>query len=204
MMRIARAPFFLIPLCLLPCGCQSPDVSSPEAPGPEPAAHEDTASSFLPETQPAAGALPDPARPTLSTPQRPEDFARWERDPARAKRKSELLGRPLLILFTGLSWSSNAKLLGEEVFLSKSFNRLARENLTLLYLDFPQNPREAPAALQQFKTYYDVRGFPSVLILHPDGSTAYRRTGYVPGKAQDYFRELENAVRQLHGGKAND
>lgn len=185
----------MVPLVL--CSCRAPSALSAGESGaatPEP---PDDSTSFLPEDPSQPGASPETPRPTLSSPQRPEDFARWERDPARAKRKSELLGRPLLILFTGLSWSTNAKLLGEEVFLSKSFNRLAREHLTLLYLDFPQNPREAPAALQQFKTYYDVRGFPSVLILRPDGSVAYRRTGYVPGKAQDYFRELETAVRQL-------
>jgi hypothetical protein len=186
---MARVVFVSASALLLLCACQAPSGAS--ATSSEGA--DATTASFLPDhTSP-----PEAPRPALSTPDRPEDFAKWERDPARAKRKSELLDRPLLILFTGLSWSSNAKLLGEEVFLSKSFNGLARENLTLLYLDFPQNPRDAHPALQQFKEYYDVRGFPTVLILNPDGSVGYRRTGYVPGKAQDYFRELETAIRKL-------
>ncbi len=188
-MRTVRDVFLSAFALTLLCACQSPSGAiEPDA------GHEGTTTkSFFPDS----GSQPEAPRPTLSTPDRPEDFAKWERDPARAKRKSELLKRPLLILFTGLSWSSNAKLLGEEVFLSKSFNGLARENLTLLYLDFPQNPRDAAPALQKFKEYYDVRGFPTVLILNSDGTVAYRRTGYVPGKAQDYFRELETAILRL-------
>jgi len=37
--------------------------------------------------------------------------------------------------------------------LSKSFDALARENLTLLYLDFPQNPSDAQPEVQRFKDY---------------------------------------------------
>lgn len=174
--------------------CQAPTAGNDETTD-QPPEHTQEA-SFLPDDADPAP-LPDTTRPPISTPERPEDFAKWERDPLRAKRKSELLRRPLLILFTGLEWSTNARLLGEEVFLSKSFNALARENLTLLYLDFPQNPRDAPESLQQFKEYYRVKGCPSVVILKPDGSVAYRRSGYTPGKAQDYFRDLEGAVRAL-------
>jgi hypothetical protein len=100
----------------------------------------------------------------------------------------------LLVLFTGLEWSENARLLGEEVFLSKSFNALAREHLVLLFLDFPQNPGEAPEALRRFKEHYRVSGFPSVLLLSPDGTVLHRQPGYRPGRAQDYFEELRAAV----------
>lgn len=179
------------------CGCQAP--SPPDAPADAASPGE---TSFLPQDsvnhpapdETSASATP---RPPLSSPSRPEDFARWERDPARAKRKSELLNRPLLILFTGLSWSDNARKLGEEVFLSKSFNALARERLTLLYLDFPENARDAPQPVQYFKDYYKVQGIPSVVILQKDGTVAYRKTGYVPGKAQDYFNDLKTAVESL-------
>ena len=185
--------------CGLVSSCQSPSAAAASAANPPP---EDTAAFLPPDVASASSRSPESSepvgpRPALSTPVKPEDFARWERDPARAKRKSELLNRPLLVLFTGLSWSSNARLLGEEVFLSKSFNTLAREHLTLLYLDFPQNPSDAPPEVQRFKNYYEVKGLPSVIILTSDGKIGYRRTGYAPGKAQDYFKELEKAVLGL-------
>jgi hypothetical protein len=200
---------FLLPrLSVVPClvalallgACKVQDPSPGDSGATDDDASSDAA-SFLPDgsespPSPDPAAAPD-SRPPLSSPEKPEDFARWERDPVRAKRKSELLDRPLLVLFTGLAWSTNARRLGEEVFLSKSFNALARDRLTLLYLDFPQNTRDAPQALQYFKDYYKVQGLPSVIILQKDGTVAFRKTGYVPGKAKDYFAELEKAVQAL-------
>ena len=203
LVRLSPVKLPVFPPAALACalivlsGCQAPP--SGPAPGDLPAPDSGTA-SFLPQDsalQPSEAPANAPPRPPLSSPEHPEDFARWERDPARAKRKSELLHRPLLILFTGLSWSANARKLGEEVFLSKSFNALARERLTLLYLDFPQNARDAPQTLQYFKEYYKVQGLPSVVILNEDGTVGFRKTGYVPGKAQDYFNELKTAVESL-------
>ena len=185
---------------ILLASCKVRDDKAGNPGGSEASPPSDSA-SFLPQES-GATPSPDPAeapasRPPLSSPDKPEDFARWERDPVRAKRKSELLDRPLLVLFTGLAWSTNARRRGEEVFLSKSFNALARDRLTVLYLDFPPNTRDAPQAMQYFKDYYKVQGLPSVLILQKDGTVAFRKTGYVPGKAKDYFAELEKAVQAL-------
>jgi len=77
--------------------------------------------------------------------------------------------------------------------LSKSFDALARENLTLLYLDFPQNPvTPSPRSSVQglLPKSKESRGDDPA----SDGKVGYRRTGSTPGKAQDYFKELEKAV----------
>jgi len=179
-------------------GTTSADGTTEDAPAPDSDSDSDSDSdpfSFLPDDMtPDASEASESARPALSTPDRPEDFARWERHPVRARDKARALKRPLLVLFTGLAWSENARLLGEEVFLSKSFNALAREHLVLLFLDFPQNPGAAPEALQRFKEHYRVSGIPSILLLSTDGTVLHRQSGYPPGKAQDYFAELRAAV----------
>jgi len=155
--------------------------------------------SFLPDELDPANAGPEGPPNQGRRDLKAEEYAHWETNPARAMSKARALDRPLLLLFTALSWSRNARLLGEEVFLSRSFNELARKHLVIVYLDFPKNTSEAPRSHRKLKKHYDVSGLPAVVLVDGEGRLLFETTGYTPGKARDYFRELEDAVLAAGG-----
>ncbi len=174
----------LMPACLSRDEGGSPDPASDGSAPTE-------AGSFLPSDLPPAQPSPPPPGANL----RPEEVARWERNPDRAFHKAKALDRPLLMLFTGLAWSENARTLGDEVFLSRSFNAFARQELALAFLDYPRNPSNAPPALRKLKERFRVSGFPTIIVLDPSGLEIHRQTGYAEGKPRDYFEELHRALK---------
>lgn len=107
---------------------------------------------------------------------------------ARAKE------RPLLILFTALEWSANARALGDEVFLAEPFNDFARDHLTLVFLDYPRRSSMAPASAIRLKEHYAVRGYPSVVVVDQAGKEIYHKTGYSIGKPERFLQQLKNAI----------
>ena len=153
------------------------------------------ADSFLPENleRNAQTARPQPdEKPKF-------ELATWDRNPSRAISKAKALKRPLMLLFTGLSWNENAYKLSHEVFLTKTFNEFASEHLILSFLDYPQSLIDAPDSMRAMKEKYKVHGYPTLLLLDPNGLEIYRRSGYRPGRARDYFNELRLAVLEARG-----
>ncbi len=179
-------------LTLILAGCATDEEQPAEAdaaPAEEP--------SFLPQGfDPGAGIASTPS----NLPERDYSsiqFVGWERHPGRAMQAARSQQRPLLILFTALAWNENAKKLGDEVFLSRTFNNFARKNLVLSFLDYPQSVGQAPDSMRMMKERYEVTGFPTLLLLDHAGKELWRRKGYVPGKARDYFEELQTAVERI-------
>jgi len=126
-------------------------------------------------------------------------FAKWETNPSRALSKAKGLDRPVLLLFTALDWSPNARKLGDEVFASQSFNDFAHENLVLTYLDYPRDKLKTPDSMRRAKEKFSVTGYPTLLLLNPDGSEMFRKTGYLAGKSRDYFKEIREEVLLARG-----
>lgn len=211
-------PALLLALPLALCGCltielgSSKDETEAEADaeaeaGQNPAAAADLADfpdggSFLPENLTSAATT---ATPQLADHQQKPEFriAKWDRNPSRAISKAKALDRPLLILFTALGWNENAVLLSTEVFMSKTFNEFAGEHLILSYLDYPKTLTAAPDSIRAMKEKYQVHGYPTILLLDPKGNELYRDSGYIPGRARDYFSELRAATLEFRGVPAD-
>jgi hypothetical protein len=154
--------------------------------------------SFLPkELRPDATVGTPPPR----EPEKASDFrvAKWDENPSRAIRKADALGRPMLLLFTALEWNENAHKLGNEVFLTKTFNEFANEHLILTFLDYARKPLDIPDVLRAMKKQYKVTGFPTLLLLDSKGKEIFRKTGYRPGRARDYFNELRMETLAFRG-----
>ncbi len=124
------------------------------------------------------------------------DSAWWEINPSFAFARSQLLQRPLLLLFTG-EWNSRAVALSDEVFASKSFSDLAKERLVVCYLKYPRNITEASAANRRLKEKFKVRGYPNVLLFHPNGELVSGIRGYRTGRPVDYFHRLKSEVSSI-------
>jgi thioredoxin-related protein len=101
----------------------------------------------------------------------------------------------LLILadFSGSDWCGWCIKLDKEVFSQKTFLDYAKDNFVLLMIDFPKSKKiDAATKLQnqQLAQKYQIKGFPTVLILDADGKVI-KQTGYVAGGAEAYIKHLK-------------
>lgn len=126
---------------------------------------------------------------------RPAQRGEWLEDFAQAQDIARALKRPLLVDFTGSDWCGWCTRLKEEVFSTPTFTAYAQRHFVLVQLDFPRL-KEQPAALRQqnaaLARHYEIQSFPTVLLLHPDG-TPLQRMGYVPGGPEAFLHRLESA-----------
>ena len=105
---------------------------------------------------------------------------------ALALAKTE--NKPILVDFTGSDWCVWCMKLKSDVFSQPEFQSWAKDNVVLLELDFP---RQIP---QDEATKQANDGFPTVVLLNPDGGEK-ARTGYRKGGAVAYIQYLKQLLQ---------
>lgn len=113
-------------------------------------------------------------------------------DEATAKAKAE--GKDLLVDFTGSDWCVWCHRLDDEVFSTAEFKEYAAANFVTVALDFPNDPEikaqvPNPERNSELSEKYGVTGFPTVLLMTPDG-VVYGKTGYRAGGPEGYIENL--------------
>ncbi len=144
-----------------------------------------------------AGAAP--AAPPAAAAAEPEWFADFDKavEAAKAQKKD------LLVDFTGSDWCGWCVKLHDEVFSKAEFKAAAPKDFVLVALDFP-NGEEAKAKVpnpqrnQELAQKYEIRGFPSILVIDAEG-TVIAQTGYMPGGPKPY---VENLAKIRTAGRA--
>lgn len=109
----------------------------------------------------------------------------------QATRENKLL----LLDFTGSDWCGWCQKLDAETFSRPEFRDYAGKNLVLVQVDFPMHkslPDDVKEANLALKKKYAVRGFPTVLVVKPDGTVLWEQRGYAPGGPN----AMINAVNQ--------
>jgi thioredoxin-related protein len=99
---------------------------------------------------------------------------------ALAQKESKLV----LLDFTGSDWCPTCKLLDEDVFSKKEFSDYAKQNLVLVQVDFPAQKKQAAALVRAndaLQEKYKIIGFPTLVVLKPDGKVVWNKPGYVEG-----------------------
>jgi len=123
----------------------------------------------------------------------------WCPDFDRAMAKARETGRPLLVAFVGSDWCLWSQRMAREIFDDAEFKAFAARQVVAYKADFPIQ-QELPPAVKSRNAglirQYKVSGFPSVLLLKPDG-TLIARTGYARGGAHAYVAHLN----RLLGGR---
>jgi len=120
----------------------------------------------------------------------------WLVDYAQALTTAKAQAKPVLIDFTGSDWCSWCMKLDQEVFSKEEFKTYAAKKLILLKADFPRRkalPAQQQAQNEQLATKYGIQGFPTVIVLKPDGSKV-GELGYTPGGPKAFIAELEKVV----------
>lgn len=121
----------------------------------------------------------------------------WGEDMAKAKAEALASKKYLFLDFTGSDWCSWCKKIDKDIFAKEEFMTLAKEKLVLVEVDFPEG-KTLPAAVKSqneaLKQTFKVQGFPTLVLLSPEGKEVRRWEGYVPG--------LVGELRSALDGKA--
>jgi protein disulfide-isomerase len=114
--------------------------------------------------------------------------AEWTTDYKAALAQAKSQKKLVLLDFTGSDWCGYCQLLDKEVFTQSSFKNFADKNYILVTIDFPHS-RELPADQKEqndtLAKKFKVDGYPTLIVLKPDGTELGRQEGYDPGSGPD-------------------
>jgi thioredoxin-related protein len=119
--------------------------------------------------------------------------ANWSTDFAKAQAQAKAEDKLLLLDFTGSDWCGWCRVLWQEVFSQPEFEEYAKKNLVLVTVDFP---RAKPLSVevrrqnQSLAQKFEIRGFPTIVILNGDGKLV-GLLGYGPGGPAAFIRQLK-------------
>jgi len=120
----------------------------------------------------------------------------WQTDYDAALRQAAAENKYVLVDFAGSDWCGWCIKLDKEVFSQPEFTAYAKENLIMVLLDFPRSkpqPDEIKAKNNQLAEQYGIQGFPTVLILDPQGKVV-KRTGYQQGGPGLYIEMIKGVI----------
>lgn len=109
------------------------------------------------------------------------DPGQWTMDYTAALAKAAESGLPLLLNFTGSDWCGWCRLMDKQVFSTGDWQAWARDNLILVWIDFPKDKNLVPDKYRErndaLSQQYGVRGFPTYFVLDSDGRTVLGTAG---------------------------
>ena len=154
----------------------------------------------------------DPDNPDASLPELGNLLAQskrgpWEESETVAKQRSAREGKPLLIWFTDSESSPMCKALYQELFSVNDFGTWAAEKLIRLKVDAYVKITDPDMSLgtaedrrirvmsynAEIKKRYKVMGFPSMVMVSPNGEVVGRYRGYKRGGAEYLWGQLKHA-----------
>lgn len=192
------ATILLLLLLLLAAGCRTTPPADPDAAGEgEEAEADDLSDADLALLAGAEGQLPD-ALPEFV--EGGEELDAWDTGPDApaggwlrsgevAKSRARLAGLPLVV------WMSHGKsgpdqMLAAEVMGTGMRQRLDRSAIGLR-IDYSNDEVRRSKYYRTIRDRYEPRGFPTVLVILPDGTEVARRTGYEQNTAEEWLRVID-------------
>ena len=130
----------------------------------------------------------------------------WGTDLAAAKEQAAKENKPILLLFTGSDWCGACIALHKEVFDKVRFAAYARDKFIPVEIDCPHGNKmseEQKKANNDLAEKMHVEGFPSVLVLTPQGTVAGGFVGSqdFAGVQEDLDIALKNVKTITDAGK---
>lgn len=135
---------------------------------------------------------------------KPKSKSSWLVSYSEARRESMRTGKPVLMWFTRTPASPICARIQREVFGKHDFGDWANEELIRLKVDISggseqkgrieEDVAEKRKYAQKLKKQYQVLGYPTVILLQPDGGVYLRERGYKKGGKKEFWNKLKNGV----------
>jgi thiol:disulfide interchange protein len=117
----------------------------------------------------------------------------WGTSLKEAIKEAKAANRPILVDFTGSNWCPPCKALTKQVLDTPEFIQWASDKVVLLKADFPRGKEQDAETKKQnaeLAKKYQIRGFPTVMLISAKGKEFSRHVGY-NGNPEPWKKELE-------------
>lgn len=126
----------------------------------------------------------------------------WIADFDEAVKVAKAEKKDLFVDFTGSDWCGWCIRLNKEVFDHEEFLTAIKKDFVLVSLDYPRDPEVKakvpnPARNAELAKKYAIRGYPTILLMTPDGDV-FGQTGYEAGGPAKY---VESVTKLRTNGK---
>lgn len=123
----------------------------------------------------------------------------WANDYKKAQADAKSNNKLVLLNFTGSDWCGYCIMLDRAIFSKPEFKDYASKNLVLVEIDFPNRggarwkaqSLEVKKQNAELAEKYDVMGFPTLVLLSPEGKTLWRFEGYYSAGVAAFLAELD-------------
>lgn len=122
----------------------------------------------------------------------------WGEDFASAKETAEKSGKLILLAFSGSDWCGWCVKMEKEIYSDSKFIKQAKKKFVLVMVD---NPRDksilSPLAQKQnpsLVSEYQIRGYPSTVIVRPSGEEVKRFGGYRRDGVDAFLNALDKVA----------
>jgi thioredoxin-related protein len=125
--------------------------------------------------------------------------AQWLTSVPEATAKAKKENKLILLDFTGSDWCGWCKKLDAETFSKSEFTDYAKKNLVLVEVDFPaqkQQSAELKNANKALQEKYKVEGYPTLVVLKPDGTVLWNQSGYLAGGPAAMISKLDEVKKK--------
>ena len=119
----------------------------------------------------------------------------WVTDYNAALATAAKENKKVLLDFTGSDWCGWCIKLKKETFDQPAFKEYADKNLVTVEIDFPQRKTLDPQLQKQnsaLQEQYQVQGFPTLVLLDPQGKVIKQQSGYIPGGPKGFVEWLNS------------
>jgi protein disulfide-isomerase len=120
----------------------------------------------------------------------------WQTDYEQAMATAKAGNKCVLLDFTGSDWCGPCIQMNKVVFSKEAFLNYAKKNLILIEVDYPQRkklPEKVTKQNERLMHQYgiDNSGFPTVILLNPDGKILGQLEGYGGERPADIIAWVE-------------
>ena len=125
------------------------------------------------------------------------ELGKWTSDATAAQELAKKTGKPLFIQFTGSDWCGWCKLMDGKVFSTTEWADYAKDNLVLLYIDFPRGKQQSDALKAQndkLAEQYGIGGFPTYIILDAQGKQIGQLGASQDATAQGFIDQVKDVL----------
>jgi protein disulfide-isomerase len=120
----------------------------------------------------------------------------WKTDYTAALAEAAKENKMVLLDFTGSDWCGWCIKLQKDTFSKPEFKKFAQESLVLVELDFPRGKTQSDELKKQNEELaekFGIQGFPTLVLLDPQGKEAARNVGYLQGGPEAFVQWVESA-----------
>ena len=131
----------------------------------------------------------------------------WTEDYKKACLNAKTGGKLVLLAFSGSDWCGWCVKMDRDIYSQKKFISKAKHKFALVMIDNPKDRSIlSPLAKSQNRALcetFKVSGFPTAVVVRPDGTEVTRFVGYQGGGVEAFLKEL-NAVAETEAAGKKD